>query len=145
MKNDDFDVLIVGGGLAGASLACALRGSRYRVALIDQAAPRLAEGWDRRVYAIAPACIDFLKRCGAWDHLPYDRVQRIERMQIAGDAGGAITFSAYESGLDALAWIVEGSRLAVELWQTASRQSNITVISPALPTALNFEEQAGRN
>ncbi|MEC5385640.1 UbiH/UbiF family hydroxylase [Uliginosibacterium sp. H3] len=144
MKNEDFDVLIVGGGLAGASLACALRGSRYRVALLDRTAPRLGEGWDTRVYAIAPACIDFLRRCGAWDHLPPERVQRIERMAIAGDAGGALTFSAYESGLDALAWIVEGSRLAVELWQTASRQSNITVVSPAMPAALSIDADAAR-
>jgi 2-octaprenylphenol hydroxylase len=142
MKNDDFDVLIVGGGLAGASLACALRGSRYRVALIDQAAPRVADGWDRRVYAVAPACIDFLKRCGAWDHLPHDRVQRIERMAIKGDAGGELAFSAYESGLDALAWIVEGGRLAVELWQTVTRQSNITVLSPATPASLKIHEEA---
>ena len=144
MKNEDFDVLIVGGGLAGASLACALRGSRYRVALLDRAAPRVGEGWDARVYAIAPACIDFLRRCGAWDHLPQERVQRIERMAIAGDAGGAMEFSAYESGLDALAWMVEGSRLAAELWQTASRQSNITVLSPATPAALSLDEAAGR-
>ncbi|MDB5813362.1 MAG: Ubiquinone biosynthesis hydroxylase, UbiH/UbiF/VisC/COQ6 family [Rhodocyclales bacterium] len=144
MKNENFDVLIVGGGLAGASLACALRGSRYRVALIDRAAPRLADGWDARVYAIAPTCVDFLKRCGAWDHLPQDRVQRIERMAIAGDDGGSMQFSAYESGLDALAWIVEGGRLAVELWQTAIRQSNLTVLSPAVPVALEIDESAAR-
>ena len=139
MKNEDFDVLIVGGGLAGASLACALRGSRYRVALIDRAAPRLTEGWDARVYAIAPACMEFLRRCGAWEHLPADRLQRIERMAIVGDAGGSLEFSAYESGLDALAWIVEGGRLAFELWQTASRQSNITVLNPAAPAALSID------
>lgn len=144
MKNEDFDIVIVGGGLAGASLACALRGSRYRVALLDRAAPRVADGFDARVYAIAPTCVEFLRRCGAWQHLPSDRVQAIERMLIAGDAGGALAFSAYESGLDALAWIVEGGRLAVELWQTASRQSNITVISPAVPAALAMDASDAR-
>jgi ubiquinone biosynthesis UbiH/UbiF/VisC/COQ6 family hydroxylase len=138
MKNEEFDVLILGGGLAGASLACALRGSRYRVALVDRAAPKAAEGWDARVYAIAPACIDFLRRCGAWEHLPADRVQRVERMDVSGDATGAIAFSAYDAGLDALAWIVEGGRLASELWQTACRQSNITVLSPATPAELDM-------
>ncbi|MDB5799629.1 MAG: ubiquinone biosynthesis protein UbiH [Rhodocyclales bacterium] len=144
MMKNEFDVLIVGGGLAGASLACALRGSRYRVALIDRAAPRVAENWDARVYAIAPACVDFLRRCGAWEHLPHDRVQRIERMAIAGDAGGSLDFSAYESGLDALAWIAEGGRLAAELWQTATRQPNITVLSPAVPASLEMLENAAR-
>src|SRR5689334_16234405 len=65
----DFDILIVGGGLAGASLACALRGSRLRLALLDRAAPVVSPGWDARIYAVSPASTAFLQQCGAWQHL----------------------------------------------------------------------------
>lgn len=138
------DVLIIGGGLAGASLACALRGSRLRVALVERTAPVLAEGWDARIYAVSPANADFLERCGAWQHLDAARRQAIERIEVRGDAGGKLAFSAYEAGLDCLAWILESSRMAVELWQTASRQPNISVICPAQPVSLTSDGEAAR-
>ena len=41
-----FDLIIVGGGLAGASLAIALRDTPMRVALIEYQAPTRPDGWD---------------------------------------------------------------------------------------------------
>src|SRR2546427_8869682 len=49
----DFDLAIIGGGLAGASLAAALAESRLRLALIERKAPAaLDPEWDSRVYAL---------------------------------------------------------------------------------------------
>ena len=42
----DFGVLIIGAGLSGSSLACALGGSGLRVGLVERQAPALAEDWD---------------------------------------------------------------------------------------------------
>ena len=55
-----------GGGLAGLSLACALRDTRLKIALVESRAPARATGWDARVYAINPANADFLREIGAW-------------------------------------------------------------------------------
>jgi len=140
-ETTDFDILIVGGGLAGISLACALRGSRYRVGVIERHAPEPVTGWDARVYAISPANVEFLRHCGAWDLLPKGLVTPVERMTVHGDAGGWLAFSAYECGMKALAWIVEGGRIARELWETARRQSNIQMICPATPLALSRTEE----
>lgn len=63
-----FDLIIVGGGLAGASLALALRDSRLRIALVESQQPRLALGWDARVYAVSPVNAAFLESIGAWRH-----------------------------------------------------------------------------
>lgn len=135
------DILIVGGGLSGASLACALRGSRYRVGLVERTPPSRAEGWDARIYAVSPANVRFLERSGAWSLLPHERVQAVERMHVWGDAGGELSFSAYECGLDALAWIVESGRLASELWETARRQTNIEIFCPAQPERLDVDSE----
>ena len=35
VANNHFDLIIIGGGLAGASLACALRDSTLKIALVE--------------------------------------------------------------------------------------------------------------
>jgi len=141
-QNIDLDILIVGAGLAGASLACALRGSHYRVGLVERQAPAQVTGWDARIYAISPANVTFLERCGAWPHLDAQRIQAVSRMDVRGDAGGRLQFSAYECGLDSLASIVESSQMAHELWETAKRQPNIQLFCPATPVSFKCEADA---
>ncbi|AYH42526.1 UbiH/UbiF family hydroxylase [Azoarcus sp. DN11] len=136
----DFDLIIVGGGLAGASLAAALQGTRYRVGLIEARPPVPVDGWDPRVYAISPACADFLREIGIWQHLDADRIAPVHAMAIHGDAGGALEFSAYDSGLSELAWIVESGRLQRELWETVRRQHNVTMLVGGAPEAIAIEK-----
>ena len=134
------DVLIVGGGLAGLSLAVALRKTRLSVALIEGRAPHKPGGWDARVYAISPANAAFLDAIGVWKHLDAARLTAVEAMEIHGDAGGRIDFSAYDAGLDALAWIVESSAMQHELLESAKRQANLTLQCPAQPQSLSRNE-----
>ncbi len=137
-----FDLIIVGGGLAGASLAVALRDSRLRIALVDAAAPQRPAGWDSRIYAVSPANVDFLSEIGVWKHLDTGRVAPIRRMAVAGDAGGQLDFSAYEAGVATLGYIVESSLMACELWENAKRQGNLTLLYPAAPAALEMRHDA---
>jgi 2-polyprenylphenol 6-hydroxylase len=97
--------------------------------------------WDARIYAISPANVAFLERCGVWGLIDRERIEAVESMQVFGDAGGQMRFSAYECGLDALAWIVEASRMAVELWETARRQSNVDMLCPATPERIEWLDE----
>lgn len=135
----DFDLIIVGGGLAGASLAVALRSSPLRLAVVEPNPPVHVEGWDSRVYAVSPANADFLQAIGGWQHLDASRMEPVRAMSIRGDAGGSLEFSAYESGLPQLAWIVESGRIHRELWETIRRQHNVTLITGVTPQRLSFE------
>lgn len=140
----DFDLIIVGGGLTGSALAVALADTALRIALVDARAPARPQAWpaqwDNRVYAISPGSADLLSEIGCWPHLTSNRLQRVERMVVRGDAGGEISFSAFETGTEELAWIVESSEMAVELWTTVSRQRNVTCICPATPAALQMND-----
>ena len=136
----DFDVLIVGAGLAGASLAAALRTSSLKIGLIEGAAPRRPDGWDSRVYAISPASVAFLEEIGVWRHLDHGRVAPVYDMRIFGDRDGRLDFSAYDCGLEALAWIVESSQLQLEVWETVRRQHGVTLLCPARPAALAVDD-----
>lgn len=137
-----FDLIIVGGGLAGASLALALRDTRLRIALVESRPPQRPEGWDARIYAISPANVEFLRELGAWKHIDARRVAPISRMQVSGDGGGRLAFSAYETGVPELGCIVESAEMACEFWESAKRQANLSLFCPAQPAALEFRHDA---
>ncbi len=102
MQSAEYDLVIVGGGLAGLSLACALRDTRLRIALVEQQAPCRPVGWDARVYAVSPANTRFLQAIGAWKHMAAERIAPIQAMQVFGDGGARLDFSAYQTGIPEL-------------------------------------------
>ena len=146
----DFDIVIVGGGLAGLALAAALRRSSLSVALVEGAVPVFpAKGpgdfsttWDSRVYAISPANARFLEQVGIWQHLDHARMEPVRAMQIFGDGKGRLDFSAYDSGVAELAWILESSLMQAELWEMVKRQGNLTMFCPASAQALTLDGAA---
>lgn len=138
----DFDVVIVGGGLAGLALAVALKKSPLSIAVVEGRVPVRPPDWDARIYAISPANARFLDEVGIWGHLDAARVTSVRTMEVYGDAGGRMDFSAYDAGVAELAWIVEASLIHGELWETARRQGNVTLFCPATPTALAVDSEA---
>lgn len=137
-----FDVVIVGGGLAGLAMACALRNTRLTIALVESRMPSPVTGWDARVYAITPANAGFLQHIGVWKHLNAERISPIYAMKVYGDGGALLDFSAYEAGVPELGWVLESSLMAVELWENVKRQSNLALFCPATPSAIEMTEEA---
>ena len=125
------DVLIVGGGMIGLSLAAALGDSDLRVMILDQGSrpkveppgPKHKDGWTLRsgvrprVTTIAKAQWSFLTRIGASVAAPaYSRIEVWD-----GEGTGTVSFSAEDVGEIELGCIVENDRLCaalVELLQT---------------------------
>ncbi len=138
-----FDVVIVGGGLVGASLAASLARSGLSLALVEsQPTPVSDTRWDSRIYAISPGSRRFLERCGAWDLLDAQRIAAVEQMRVFGDTGAELQFSAYQMGVPELACILENRALHIALWQILSEQNNLTLLHPARCKTLSVAEYA---
>lgn len=139
----EFDIVIVGGGIVGASLAATLKSSGLRLALIEgQALPSLDSEWDSRIYAFTPGNVGFLHECGAWQRLDTSRVQQVEEMRVFGDTGAKLNFSAYEMGAPELAFIMESRLIQHALWQGLREQENLTILQPAQCAELAINEEA---
>ncbi|MEO6928741.1 MAG: FAD-dependent monooxygenase [Casimicrobiaceae bacterium] len=140
----EFDVVIGGAGLPGLALAVALGDSGLKVALCDRhpvAAPAACDdAFDTRVYAISPGSAAFLDRIGAWARLACDRVTAVESMQVHGDAGGTLEFSAHDLHQRALAWIVEESALRAALVGCV-HATGTTLVAPGDFASLAFDPE----
>ena len=97
-----FDVAIVGGGLVGTSLALGLGRAGFHCALVEAGAPvgPRPDAWDSRIYAVSPASQSFLESIGVWQEIDVARLAPVYDMQVQGDRGGQLRFSAHASGAD---------------------------------------------
>ncbi|MBY6188214.1 2-octaprenyl-6-methoxyphenyl hydroxylase [Marinobacter hydrocarbonoclasticus] len=135
---EQYDIAIVGGAMAGATLALALAsqrrpdGGRWSVALIEAhpSAEPHHPGYDSRAIALAEGSVRRLERLGLWPALR-SHAQPIDQIQVS-DRGhfGGLTMTADEYGVDALGQVVELERVGPVLWQALSRHDNITLYCP---------------
>ena len=139
------DVLVAGAGLPGLALAAALARQGLGVALADRSPVEVQDvdrsTWDARVYAVSPGSVAFLESLGAWSAMPHERITAIESMRVEGDEGATMTFSAYELGERALAWIVEERELRAALVRGV-RDAGVNVLAPGGFARLAFAPRA---
>lgn len=139
---DQYDVVIVGGGLVGASLVVALSSLPLRVALIEASAPPLTgPSWDERCIAINDGSHRIFESLGVWPALlseaaPISSTHISERGRF-----GVARFSAAEAGLSALGYNIPFRHIGQTLWQAAQKTS-ARLICPARLQALEQSANA---
>jgi len=138
--NEEYDVVIVGGGMVGAAVACALGDSDLKVALIEQAMPQEfspEQAHDLRVSALSIASQQILQTVGAWDAVQAMRVCPFKRMRVWETAGDT-EFNSDAIAYDALGYIVENRVTQLALLHRAREFANIEFLCPVTITKLNY-------
>ena len=125
------EVCIRGGGIVGRTLALLLARERVRVALV---APTAEARDDVRAYALNAASKALLESLRAWPDTAHATPMR--EMQVIGDAGGQVQFSADAQRVDALAWIVDVPALERQLADAVRFQPQIDVVAEPVSAAL---------
>lgn len=115
-----FDALVVGRGAIGAAAALGLSRLGLKIAIVAPVAETSAADaqWDSRIFALSPATRALLQQLRVWDAIDASRVAPVFDMRVfPSSRPGApeLHFSAYESKVEALAWIVEHKNLSSAL------------------------------
>lgn len=132
-----FDVLIVGGGMVGASLALALKPLNLKLGLVEAVAfgGQSQPAYDDRSVALSYGSSQIYQGMGIWNKLA-TQVAAIQQIHVS-DRGyfGATRLTAQQEAVPALGYVVESRALGRVLFE-ALAQSAIEVISPATVYAL---------
>ncbi|MBI3900461.1 MAG: UbiH/UbiF/VisC/COQ6 family ubiquinone biosynthesis hydroxylase [Gammaproteobacteria bacterium] len=124
-----YDVVIVGGGMVGSLLACALSDSTLKVAVIERQRPasQVPADYDRRVSALTLASRAMLDAVHAWSSVAARRFAPVAAMHVWEDAN-EVQFDATEIGEPCLAYIVENSVVVAALHERLEQSTNVHLL-----------------
>ncbi len=136
--SERFEVIIVGGGMAGMTLGCTLAGAGVETAVIEQsnAAQMQLPAFDGRTTSIAHGSAQVLKGIGLWPLLEAD-AEPILDIRIADghpSRGVSPLFLHYdhtEVGTDPFGYIIENRLIRDALFRLSGKTQSLTVVAPA--------------
>lgn len=146
-----YDLIIVGAGMVGATLAAALAETSLRIAVLDAVAldqplsgQPTASGYDPRVSALSAASERIFTQLGVWPLIPAEARCAYRHMHVWDAEGtGEIHFDAHSLDEPRLGHIVENHRIQQALLDTL-RASRVTLLGGRQVEALVREEDGWR-
>jgi 2-octaprenyl-6-methoxyphenol hydroxylase len=128
--NPEFDILILGGGLVGSSLACALEGRGLRIGLVEASLPSVSPpGFDQRKLALAAASVNALTALGVL--AGGTEASQIRRIHVsrAGDFG-AVRLEASDAGRESFGTVVTARDLGMALENRLANLRDLKLLRP---------------
>ena len=146
MSERHYDVIVAGGGTAGAAAALALAQSDFKVAMIDPGKPRHfthKSPIDLRVSTLTPASCNLLKRLGVWQAISKLRVSPFQSMRVWDENPDRdLVFRAADADLEDLGYVVENSLVQAALWEAIGSSKDV---DPYLESRLESADSGARS
>ena len=138
-----YDVVIVGGGMVGASLVCALAGRNLRIAMVEavQPAVRAGAGYDDRAIALAYGTRRIFTGLQLWEQLE-SAATPIHRIHVS-DRGhfGMARMDRNEEGLPAIGYVVPARDIGRVLSEAIAAIDGVDSWCPATVTAVHRTDE----
>ncbi|HVC29405.1 MAG TPA: 2-octaprenyl-6-methoxyphenyl hydroxylase [Gammaproteobacteria bacterium] len=140
----DFDVLIAGGGMVGASLAAALAPLALKIAVVEAVrfGSRGQPSYDDRITAVSWGSRRIFEGIGLWPQIA-SQATAIHCIHVS-DRGhmGMTRLHAAEMGVEALGYVVPNRVIGFALNEFLERQTHITLLAPAKIEAVQLQAHA---
>lgn len=131
--NSDCDIVIVGGGLAGASLAVALSPLGYDIRVIEAVAHKATAqpSYDDRTLAVSHSSCRILSSIGLWGSLEEEAtaIRKIDVTEL--NRPGRVLLDPAEMGLTEFGHVVEARSFGAAVIQKLAQIENVEVLCPA--------------
>lgn len=135
----DYDLAIVGGGIVGATLACALKYSGLSVVLIE-AQPLSREQLKPQAYNLSILSGRIFQGIGVWDKI-LPQITTYQQIRLSdADHNGIVQFHPTDLGTDGLGYIGEHRVLLSSLYDFLTDCPHVSLLSPA--EVVNVDYQA---
>ena len=138
----DYDLTIVGGGMVGASLACALGNHPLQIAMVEAYSQEMntPPSYDDRAIALSYGTSQIFRTLGIWEQLS-SKVTPIKHIHVS-DRGhiGVTRIDHSEENVDALGYVITARDLGQVLYSALSQYNNLHIIKPAQLTELSFTD-----
>jgi len=134
-----FDIVIVGGGMVGGALAGALASTGLSIAVIEQTKPQafsIEQPMDLRVSAISIASEELLNQVGAWQHVQQMRSCPYRYLETWEAPNSNVVFDSHQMQREYLGHIVENRVIQLGLWQQLEQLPNVELIDGQRISAL---------
>jgi 2-octaprenyl-6-methoxyphenol hydroxylase len=127
------EVVVVGGGLAGLSLACALGTAGVPTLCVDRESPeqQAADGFDLRTTALAHCAKQVLAGAGVWTYLAKD-AQPINDIRVVDQ--GSLLHVHYDHrtiGDEPFGYVLDNAVIRAGLFQRVAELAAVTHLAPA--------------
>ncbi len=134
MVNHHYDIIIIGGGIVGLTLACQLQNFKGRIAIIESSelsSNGLSEDYDLRVFAINRASQNSFKSLGLWQKILSQRASPYRKMFVWEPCGGSeIEFVCKDVGEPDLGHIIEHQVIHSALLEKVDTLDHINLLYP---------------
>ncbi len=145
--SNQFEVIVVGGGMIGAATACALAHANIKVALLDRFEPKRQwpkESVDLRVSALTKASQNILQCLSVWPGMVERGVCAYKDMRVwdANNGHGELHFDCGDTVHEELGHIVENRITVAALWDRLEQLPTASCVTPVQVTRLQVTEQS---
>lgn len=146
--NQPYDLMIVGGGMVGLTLACALGQQGFKIAIVEAYAPEdisIDKDYELRVSAISKSSQQVFENINAWQGMLKRRASAYQHMHVWDATGeGKIHFDAADLGVDSLGHIIENRAIQFSLLEQCLTLETVDWYCPRTITEIQYSEMQSK-